>query len=183
MIRHRKTLKTVLSAVCLAFAYVLPFFTGQIPEIGAMLCPMHLPVLLCGFICGWPWGLAVGFAAPLFRSLTLGMPPLFPTALCMAFELAAYGAVSGVLHSLLPRKKQYIYCSLLAAMVVGRLVWGAATFVCLGIGGTGFTLSAFLAGALTNAVPGIIVQIVLVPVLVMLLERLKITKQQSKEKN
>ncbi|MBE6629112.1 MAG: ECF transporter S component, partial [Ruminococcaceae bacterium] len=78
---HNKTLKMVLAALFLAMAYVLPFLTGQIPEIGAMLCPMHIPVLLCGFLCGWPWGLAVGFVAPLLRSLTLGMPPLFPTAL------------------------------------------------------------------------------------------------------
>ena len=76
--------KMILSALCLALAYVLPFLTGQIPEIGAMLCPLHIPVLLCGFVCGPAWGAAVGFIAPLLRSLTLGMPPLFPTAVCMA---------------------------------------------------------------------------------------------------
>ena len=81
--------RMILSALFLAVAYVLPFFTGQIPEIGSMLCPMHLPVLLCGFICGWYWGLAVGFIAPLFRSLILGMPVMFPMGICMAFELAA----------------------------------------------------------------------------------------------
>ena len=167
---YNKTLKMILAALFLALAYVMPFLTGQIPEIGSMLCPMHLPVLLCGFICGPVWGLAVGFVAPLIRSLTLGMPPLFPTALCMAFELAAYGAVTGLMHKLLPRKKLYIYCSLLAAMLVGRLVWGAAMFVCIGMGGGGFTFAAFLAGAFTNAIPGIIVQIVLVPILVMLLD-------------
>ena len=77
----------------LALAYVMPFLTGQIPQVGSMLCPMHIPVLLCGFFCGAPWGLAVGFVAPLLRSFTLGMPPMFPTAFCMAFELAAYGFV------------------------------------------------------------------------------------------
>lgn len=165
----------VLAAFFLALAYVMPFLTGQIPEIGARLCPMHIPVLLCGFFCGWGWGLAVGFIAPPLRSLTLGMPPLFPTALCMAFELAAYGAVSGWLHKKLPRKKLYIYLSLLIAMIIGRLVWGLAMFVFLGISGGSFTFAAFIAGAFTNAIPGIIVQIILIPILVMILDNPKIT--------
>ena len=161
----------ILSAAFLALAYIMPFLTGQIPEIGAMLCPLHIPVLLCGFICGWPWGLAVGFIAPLFRSLTLGMPPFFPKALCMAFELAAYGAIAGLMHRILPRRKPYIYVSLLTAMIIGRLVWGTAMFLCLGLSGGSFTFAAFLAGAVTNAIPGIILQIVLIPVLVMVLDR------------
>lgn len=179
MKRNDQLLKMILAALFLALAYVLPFLTGQIPEIGAMLCPLHIPVLLCGFVCGWPWGLVVGFVAPLFRSLTLGMPPLFPTALCMAFELAAYGAVSGLMHKLLPQKKPYIYCSLLVAMVVGRLVWGVAMFLCVGINGGSFSFAAFLAGAVTNALPGIAAQILLIPILVMVME--KIVKSQGKD--
>ncbi len=167
----------VLSALFLSIAYVMPFLTGQIPEIGSMLCPLHIPVLLCGFICGWPWGLAVGFVAPLLRSLTLGMPPLFPTAVCMAFELAAYGAVSGLMHRLLPRKKPYIFCSLITAMIAGRLIWGVAMFVCMGINGGSFTFAAFLAGAFTNAIPGIVIQMVLIPVLVTVLDNPKILKR------
>ena len=161
----------VLSAMFLAMAFVLPFLTGQIPEIGSMLCPMHIPVLLCGFFCGWPWGLVVGLVAPLLRSVTLGMPPLFPTAVCMALELAAYGAVSGLMHKFLPRKKPYVYVSLITAMIVGRLVWGGAMYLCMGLKGGAFTLTAFLAGAVTNALPGIVVQIVLIPILVMLLDK------------
>jgi LytS/YehU family sensor histidine kinase len=176
---HNYLLKLVLASLFLALAYVMPFLTGQIPEIGSMLCPMHLPVLLCGFICGPVWGGVVGFVAPLFRSLTLGMPPLFPTALCMALELAAYGAVSGLLHKLLPKKKPYIYCSLLAAMISGRLIWGAAMFIFVGASGGNFTLTAFLAGAIINAIPGIIVQIALVPLLVMLLDNPKILKMRG----
>ena len=168
---NKKIRNLVLAALFLAMAFVLPFLTGQIPEIGSMLCPMHIPVLLCGFFCGWPWGLAVGFVAPLLRSVTFGMPPLFPTAICMALELAAYGAVSGLMHKLLPRKKPYVYLSLITAMIVGRLVWGGAMYLCMGLTNGGFTLAAFLAGAVTNALPGIIVQIILIPILVMLLDK------------
>ena len=82
------------AALFLALALVLPFLTGQIPRIGSMLCPMHFPALLCGFVCGWPYGLAVGLIAPVLRSALFGMPPMYPTAVAMALELAAYGAVS-----------------------------------------------------------------------------------------
>ena len=175
--KNRNTIfKMVFASMFLALSYVMPFLTGQIPEIGAMLCPMHIPVLLCGYICGWPWGLAVGFIAPLLRSLILGMPPLFPKAVSMAFELAAYGAVTGIMHKILPKKKISVYGSLLIAMIIGRIVWGCAMFICMGVSGGSFTLAAFVAGAFTNASPGIIVQIVLIPILVMVLENPRISK-------
>lgn len=170
MKQHNSLLKMILAALFLALAYVMPFLTGQIPEIGSMLCPLHIPVLLCGFVCGPVWGAAVGFCAPLLRALTLGMPPLFPTAVCMAFELTAYAVVAGIMHKVFPAKKIYIYFSLFISMIIGRLVWGAAMFVCMGIKGAGFTISAFVAGAFTNALPGIILQIILIPVIVMLIE-------------
>ena len=180
MKKHRELLVMVLSALFLAIAYVLPYLTGQIPEIGSMLCPMHIPVILCGFICGWYWGLVVGAIAPLFRSfMTGGYPPLFPTAVCMAFELAAYGAVAGLMHKKLPRKKGYIYCSLLTAMTVGRIMWGVAMFVIMGMSGGAFTFAAFIAGAFTNAIPGIIVQVILIPLLVMILDNPKIMKTRD----
>lgn len=163
-------MKLTVSALCLALAYVLPFLTGQIPEIGSMLLPMHIPVLLCGFLCGWKWGGAVGLTAPLLRSVTLGMPVLFPSALCMAFELATYGLVCGIMHKLLPKKAYYIYVSLVCSMIVGRIIWGAAMATCMGVKGGTFTFSAFIAGTVTNAIPGIIIQIVLVPILVMALD-------------
>lgn len=181
MKKHNSLLKISLSALFLALAYVMPFLTGQIPEVGAMLCPMHIPVLLCGFICGWPFGLAVGAVAPMLRSvLTGGFPPMFPTAVCMAFELAAYGAVAGLMHKILPRKKPYIYVSLLTAMLVGRLVWGIAMLVALGVDGNSFTFAAFIAGAFTNAVPGILVQIVAIPILVMVIDNPKVLKLRDR---
>ena len=169
--RNTNVKKLILAALFLAMALVLPFLTGQIPEVGSMLCPMHIPALLCGFFCGWPWGLMVGFVAPILRSVTFGMPPMFPVAICMAFELAAYGAVSGALYQKLPKKKWNVYVSLLVAMVLGRLIWGAAQFVCLSLTGSSFGFSAFWAGAVATAIPGIIVQIILIPILVMALEK------------
>ena len=176
---HDKIQKMVLAALFLALAYVLPFLTGQIREIGAMLCPMHLPVLICGFICGWPWGLVIGFTAPLFRSLTLGIPRFFPTAISMALELATYGAVSALMHKVLRRRRLYIWCSLLTAMVAGRLVWGASMLVLLSLSGSRFPFQAFLAGAVLNALPGILVQLVLVPILIMLLDDLALVKRKN----
>ena len=103
---------------------------------------------------------------------------MFPTAVCMAFELAAYGLVAGIMHRLLPRKKAFIYCSLVAAMIVGRLVWGVSMLTLLGVSGGNFTFSAFLAGAFTNAIPGIIVQIILIPIIVMVLENIKVLNKK-----
>ena len=164
----------VLSAMFLALGIVLPFVTGQVPQVGSMLLPMHIPVLLCGFICGWQWGLTVGAAAPLLRSLTLVMPPPFPTAVCMAFELAAYGAVAGLMYRALPKKKSNIYVALITAMIAGRLVWGAARFLCTGLDPSKFGFAAFWAGAFTQAIPGIILHIILIPLLVMALEKAKL---------
>ena len=126
----------VLAALFLALAFVLPMVTGHLPQVGNMLCPMHFPILLCGFVLGGPWGLAVGFAAPLLRSVLFGMPA--------------------------------------AAMVAGRLVWGAVRFVLAGLSGSSFPFSAFLSGALFTAVPGIIAQLVLIPLIITALQKAKL---------
>ena len=92
------TKKLTLSAMFLAIGIILPFFTGQVPQIGNMLLPMHFPVLLCGMICGAPYGLAIGFILPIFRSFLFGMPMMYPMAIAMAFELAVYGVVAGWIY-------------------------------------------------------------------------------------
>ena len=163
----------VYAAVCLALCMLLPFLTGQIPQIGSALSPMHIPVLLAGFLCDPWWAMAVGFVAPMLRHVWLGMPPLI-TAIAMSFELAAYGLFSGLLYRLLPKKTVNIYVSLIGAMILGRIVWGIAMVVISGVSGSTFTWSAFIAGALLNAVPGIILHIVLIPILVMALKRAKV---------
>ena len=165
--------KLVYSAMCLALCLVLPFLTGQIPEVGAMLLPMHLPVLLCGFLCGGGWGALVGFTAPLLRHLIFSMPPM-PGCISMAFELAAYGLLVGLLYKRLGKSMKSLYISLLSAMVLGRLVWGAAQMLIMGLNGGSFPLSAFVAGAVTSAIPGIVLQLVLVPLLVRALEKARV---------
>lgn len=163
----------VVSALFLAIAFVLPFLTGQIQQIGNMFCPMHLPVMLCGFVCGWPWGLAVGIIAPIMRSLILGMPPMI-SAIPMAVELAVYGACTGLLYKLMPKKTLFLYVNLLCSMIAGRAVWGLFSAVLAGVRGTPFGLEIFFTQAVANAIPGIILQIILVPVIVMALRKGKL---------
>jgi len=165
------TKKIVYAGILIALGLLLPFLTGQIPSIGSRLLPMHIPVLLAGFICGWPYGLLIGFIVPLFRSVLFGMPPMFPTAVAMAFELAAYGAVTGILYKILPKKNISVYVSLIVSMICGRIVWGAVSLVLYGIKGSAFTWEIFMAGAFVNAVPGIIIQIVIIPVIVIALKK------------
>lgn len=164
-----------LTAMFLAIGMVLPMFTGQIPQIGSMLLPMHLPVFLCALVCGWKYGLSMAFVLPVFRSAVFGMPPMYPTALAMAFELAAYAFVAGFLYE----KSRWqclkaLYRCLLTAMIAGRVFWGIVQVVLLGIGGKVFTFQAFIGGALLNAVPGIILQLILVPAIMVALDRTKL---------
>lgn len=164
--KRSSTGNLVLSGVFLALALLLPFLTAQLQSIGSMLLPMHIPVLLCGFLCGWPYGLAVGVVAPLLRSLLFGMPPLMPVAMSMAFELAAYGAVAGLMMRLLPRKLPSVYVGLVVSMLAGRIVWGVASLILYTLMGSSFGWQVFFTGAFGGAVPGIIVQLVLIPAIV-----------------
>ncbi len=171
-----------LTAMFMAIGIVLPFFTGQIPQIGNMLLPMHIPVFLCGLICGWQYGAAVGFILPLMRSILFSMPPLFPNATAMAFELLTYGLVAGFLYS---RSRWQciiaLYRSIIIAMIAGRMVWGIAEIVLLGISGSTFTWGAFMAGAFLNAIPGIMVQLILVPAVMVALNRTGLVRFQRQQ--
>ena len=160
----------------LALGMALPLLTAQIKEIGDTLLPMHLPVLLCGIVCGWKYGLPVGLVLPFLRSLIFGMPPLYPQAVWMAAELAAYGAVAGLLYALI-RVRGRVYIALIGAQIAGRVVWGVVKAILLGMGGKSFTVAAFFAGGFADALPGIILQLLLIPPIVFL-----ITKYGRKEK-
>jgi len=165
------------AAVCLALCLVLPFLTGQIPQIGSALSPMHIPVLLAGFICGPFYAAAVGLLAPLLRFMMFGMPPLMPTGVSMTFELAAYGLAAGLLYKVLPKKTAFVYVALIVAMLIGRAVWGVSRVLLVGVAGVAFSWQMFLTGAFINAVPGIIVHIALIPVVVLALQKVGFIKE------
>ena len=147
-----------------------------------MLLPMHLPVLVCGLICGWQYGGIVGFVLPLLRYVLFGMPPM-PNGLAMAFELAAYGAISGFLYN---RSRWQcivsLYRSLIIAMIGGRVIWGIVRVVMLGMTGNAFTWQMFMAGAFLNAVPGIILQLVFIPALMVTLNKTGLVRFRREQK-
>lgn len=171
MSKHTK--KLVLSALFMALGLVLPFITMQIPAIGKMLCPMHIPIMLCGVFCGWEYGLIVGFITPLLRGVLFGMPALLPNGVAMAFELATYGFIIAVMIKLLSKKILNTYVALITSMICGRIIWGLARYILVfaGLAPNGFTWQMFVAGALTDAIPGIIIQLVIIPPLVAVLRK------------
>lgn len=181
--------RLVLAAMFLAIGLVLPFVTGQIPQVGSMLLPMHIPVLLCGLICGWGYGGLVGFVLPLLRAILFGMPPIFPTAVAMAFELLTYGVLSGWLYNRAKWKCVVsLLRSLITAMLGGRLVWGGAMMALMGLNGEVFTWAMFLSGAFLTAVPGIVLQLVVIPGVMVTLGKAKLVpfhadKHRAMERN
>ena len=186
---RRHLLRLMISSCFLALALVLPLLTGQIKQIGNMLCPMHLPVLLCGYLCGPVWGMVVGLVAPLLRFVIFGMPLIMPSGLGMAAELATYGLTVGLLRywlrPLAAKGRSGVvlscYISLVSAMVTGRLVWGLARYLLSGLSGSAFPLSAFWAGAVLNAIPGIVLQLILFPLAVPALSRLPVIRSIQRE--
>lgn len=175
--KRSPVLNLTLSAMFLAVGLLLPLLTGQIKQVGKMLLPMHIPVIMCGLICGWKYGLGVGFVTPLLRSLVFLRPAIYPDAVAMALELATYGLVVGLLygHS---RWKCIVslYRSMIIAMIAGRVVWGVTEVILLGIGGEAFTWDAFIAGAFLEAFPGIILQLIFIPAMMLVLNRTGLVK-------
>ncbi len=182
------TKRIVVGGMLLSLALFLPFLTGQMPEIGNMLLPMHIPVLLAGFLLGPLYGGVIGASAPLLRSLLFGRPVFYPTALSMAIELCSYGVLVGVFYSLwlsLSKRGERptlslvapIYLSLTMAMLGGRLVFGVVQAVLLGFGEGGFTLAYFFTEAFLNALLGIAIQLVIIPAILLALEKSGLTQR------
>ena len=178
------TKKLTLSALFLALGFILPMLTGQVPVVGKALLPMHIPVFLCALICGWKYALTIGFVLPLARSFLFSVPILYPTAIAVAFEMAAYGLVTGLLY---PRLQKHgiagVYLAMLPAMLMGRAVRLVAEVLLLGFRGNPFVWRAFLAGTIFNAVPGILLQLFLIPAVMLTLSRAKLLKRPKRAKN
>lgn len=176
---YDRLIKTVIAAMCLALAMVLPLLTGQIPEIGNMLCPMHFPILLCGFLCG-PWfGAIAGLTAPILRFFIFGMPALWPRGIIMCLELCTYGFVTGLLNRIFPKRKGFIYVSLIIAQIAGRVVWAlvhSALFLTNDAYEFGWLI--LVKDGLLDAWPGIVLQILLIPLLVMLFRKTPIGRRK-----
>ena len=163
-----------LSAVFLCLGFVLPMFTMQIKEIGDTLLPMHIPVMLCGLLCGWQYGAVVGFILPFLRSFAFSMPPIYPNAVWMAFELLTYGLVIGLIYRLSNKNGiGAVYFSLIVAMLSGRVVWGIAKSLLLGVGTNGFTFKAFLIGGFVDSFLGIVLQLIIIPLILAVIIKIK----------
>lgn len=173
--KKNEIFKITFSALMIALGIILPFVTGM--QLGNVICPMHIPVLLCGFILGWKYGLIVGLICPLLRSLLFGLPPIYPTAISMSVELAVYGLCSGLLFNIL-RKTNIklifvVLISLVISQLAGRLAWGLVRFLMGLIDKTNvFTFALFIQGAFVIAWPGILLQLILIPVLILSLNKL-----------
>ena len=177
--KENPTKNLVLSALFLAIGFVLPMLTGQIPAIGQVLLPMHIPVFLCGMICGWKYGASVGFLLPIFRSVLFSVPIMYPTAIAVAFEMSVYGGVSGVFFACAKKKTiGAVYGAMLPAMVVGRCVRAIAEVVLLGLQGEPFVWKAFVTGVVLHSTPGIVLQLVLVPTAMLALRRVETPKRK-----
>lgn len=163
--------KICLSAMFFCLGVILPFLSGQLKEIGDSLLLMHIPVMLCGLICSAKYGFAVGLFLPFFRAVLFGMPPIYPNAIWMAMEMATYGLVIGLLYAKKKGNIKWLYFSLVTAMLSGRIVWGISKALLLGFKGSAFTFSAFITGGFIDALPGIILQLILIPCILLIVEK------------
>ncbi len=167
----------VMAALFTAIGIVLPQAFHMIPNAGSIILPMHIPVLICGMTAGGFYGAIAGALTVSLSILINGMPPLFPIGVCMIAELAVYGLVSGMAYKALGCRthRKRTYAALIIAMIAGRAVNGLAMSVAMGMAGKTYTLQAFLMGAFVTALPGIIIQLVLIPPVVVALEKVHLT--------
>jgi thiamine transporter ThiT len=177
--KNEKLKILVTASMLFCIGLVLPFFTGQIPKIGNLLLPMHIPVFLCGLMCNWKYGGAVGFLLPLIRSFIFGMPILYPTAVAMAFELAAYGLIIGLIYERSSwQSVKALYTYLIISMLGGRIVWGIAQTILLGFTKNSFTLALFITNGFINAIPGIIIQLIIIPSVMVATKRITLKSKE-----
>ena len=168
--------KLVLTAVCAALCIVVPMAFHSIPNAGQVFLPMHIPVLLCGMLCGWPYGLACGLIGPALSSLLTGMP--LPAVLPgMMVECAVYGCASGVLAHFVRTGNRYadLYICLIPSMLLGRVISGIVKAWILT---PGLSLTAWATASFVTGLPGIVLQLVVLPLVYNALIRARLVPQR-----
>lgn len=169
--------KSIITAVCIALCYVIPLMFHGIQNAGSIFCPMHIPVFICGLICGWPYGLLCGIAGPLLSSALTGMPPvaILPS---MMVELAVYGAAAGLMMKLVHTKSTYadLYISLITAIVCGRVLAGVAKALIFARGS--YSMAAWVAANVVTSWPGTVIQLVFIPSIVFALMKANLIPQR-----
>ena len=168
-----QTRKLIYTAICISLGLLLPM-VGKIPgaNLGAILLPMHIPVLLAGFLCGVPYATFCGMILPILNYVLTGRPPIFPTGISMMLELGSYGCITAVLY---PVTKGRVYISLIGAMLGGRIVMGIANTILWGMQGDTYGFSVFLTSAFVKALPGIAIQLIIIPIILYALKKAKLT--------
>lgn len=176
---HKHLRSLTLTAVMIAFGVVLPFLFHSVPKGGMIFCPMHLPVLLCGLLTGPIYGLAAGALTPFLSSMITGMPPAGPVLYSMIFELAVYGLVAGLMFRKLKTEKIAvdIYVSLVVAMLAGRIVSGLLKAFVFS-GGQPYSMTVWLTSSFVTCLPGIILQLIFVPLLYAVLRKAKLAPER-----
>ena len=169
--------KSIITAVCIALCYVIPLMFHGIQNAGSIFCPMHIPVFICGLICGWPYGLLCGIAGPLLSSALTVMPPaaILPS---MMVELAVYGAAAGLMMKLVHTKSTYadLYISLITAIVCGRVLAGVAKALIFARGS--YSMAAWVAANVVTSWPGTVIQLVFIPSIVFALMKANLIPQR-----
>ena len=160
-----KTKQIVLTALFVALGVALPQAFHAIPNAGSIFLPMHIPVLISGYAVGPVFGLLCGILTPLLSHLIFSMPPapVLPGMLC---ELAMYGLMSGLLNKVVNIENRLVknYVVLIGAMLCGRVTYGILNALVFKAGS--YSLQAWISAAFVTAIPGIIIQLVLIPILV-----------------
>ncbi|RKD22183.1 Protein of unknown function [Caminicella sporogenes DSM 14501] len=167
-----KTNELVKASLFLSLGLILPYAFHATGMAGPIFLPMHIPVLLCGFVLGERYGVMIGFITPFLNSFLTGMPPLYPVAISMGFELATYGFITGYLYK---NKRVNVYISLIIAMIIGRFISGIANYLLLTLGGKVFVFKMFLMSAFIKSIWGILIQIVFIPIIIKAIEKRKVS--------
>ncbi len=169
--------KTVYSAICVALGIILPIALHSVPNAGLVLLPMHLPVLLCGLITGFPYGLICGLVTPALSGVLTGMPPaaVLPSMIC---ELAVYGLCSSLLIRFVRTRNSTLnlVTALIGSMLAGRIVFGALNAMIFSTAKE-YTLNTWLTASFVTCLPGIGAQLVLIPLMVFVLKKAKLAPQ------